>query len=759
MKHLAIMNYLTTILLALAIIASLALLKGCTKKDTPPAPTEEELLEEQLAEDAAYNGSILSGAGNFFVNSGLRASQDAQQVGALSLLGDSVVLLGSTDGAGKVEVVHTAGVFPNDGTPGALAQVSADGNAVSVSAMGGTERLNPVLVVRRMGTSGTEVTLREYAADGSYTALASGYYENGDLQAGQLLMNADPAPSGAGGCALPKGTGGTYGHLADVSYVRCMLQWARADAASFLASYTASGGSYDVEGLQEASDRLLETLGRLDRLDELRTHAQPLGNGYAGLVDTYTVESASAGETTVTGLELSPAAPAYSERDGGELSFQVVVVDTATRGAQTGEPAYAKVRLTSSDGSNIYLDEVRAIDTGATEIRFDPRALEDYGTAESLSFSYGLVSDSTVEEVSIPLMYIVPSKISIKSGNNQEVKMLQEVPELLAVVVTATDGFPVEGIKVVWEVTKGGGHFGGNASPSVEAVTDETGAASAPVKWGLGRKGEQEVKATAYYKGDAIGETVFKASVYQPKRELVYFTGLDDHNGVPLEERNPVRTVKEGQRFEAYHNVAYNFRVKEDGKFVHLGGREILTAFTDGRGPWLQRAGDPSLLEDYEIAYINGQGYQDTLRIDVVVKNTLHDLVVGRTLKQRFLNGDITYYEFHKGGSVAIYHNNNMQTETKTYVLTIDEPVGQRGNLFANAYTLWFCGDYTYHEPNIGVVYIGAERGKGISDYDLSILVQRLYVNENGKLTFMDGGSGGIGCSEADGDYLLEWAD
>jgi len=731
-------------------------LKGC-KKDTPPAPTEEELLTEQLAEDAAYNDGILAGAGNFFVNAGLRPSQQAQQVGTLSLSGDSLVLLGATDNGGKVKVVHTVGLFSTDGTPGAVAQVSADGNAVSVAAMGGTERLNPVLVVRWTGASGTEVSLREYATDGSYTALASGYYENGELQAGVLIMDVNPAPSAERGCPLPEGTGGTYGHLTDVSYVHCILQRASTDAAPFLASYTASGGAYGVAGLQEASDQLLETLGSLGRLGELRTHEQPLGHGYAVLVDAYT-ESASAGKTAI-GLKLSPEAPSYSERDGGVLSFDVAVVDTAAEGMQTRDPVYANVRLTSSDGSRIYLDEVRAIDTGATEIRFDPRELEDYGTAESLAFSYGLVSDSTVAEVSIPLTYIVPKKITIKSGNNQEVKMLQEVPELLAVVVTATDGLPVEGIKVVWEVTKGGGHFGGSASPSVEAVTDESGAASAPVKWGLGRSGEQEVKATAYYKGNVIGETLFNASVYRPKRELVYFTGLDDHNGVPLEKRTPVRTVKEGERFEAYHNVAYNFRVKEDGEFVHLGGREILTAFTDGRGPWLQRAGDPFLLEDYEIAYINGQGYPDTLRIDVVVKNTLYDLVVGRTLKQRFLNGDITYYEFHKGGSVAIYHNNNMQTETKTYVLTIDEPVGQRGNLFAKAYTLWFCGDYTYHEPNVGVVYIGAERGKGISDYDLSMMVQRLYVNENGKLTFMDGGSGGIGCSEAGDEYLLEWAD
>ncbi|MEC3881751.1 hypothetical protein [Parapedobacter sp. 10938] len=728
-------------------------IKGCKKDTPPPAPTEEELQEEQLTANAEYNGSILPGAGNFFVNADLRPSQAVQQVGALSLGGDSLVLLGSTDDSGNVELVHSAGLVRGGSTSGALVQVSA-GGAVSVSAMDETAPVGPVLSLRRVSESGTKISLREYSDDGAYKTLASGYYENGELQAGVLLMDANATRSASSGCPLPEGAGGTYGHLTDLGYIQCMLEYAMGESASFLADYMSASGAHGeaVGDLLEAADRLLATLDGLDRLDELRTYEQSQGSRYAGLVDAYNAASQSAGETA-TVLKLSPEAPSYSERDGGVLSFRVVVVDTEEGDTSTGEPVYAKVRLASADGATVYFEEVRAVDTGATEIRFDPRQMEGYGEVESLTFSYGLVSDGAPATVNIPITYTVPDKITIKSGNNQEVKMLQEVPELLEVTVTATDGLPIEGVQVIWKITKGGGHFGGNASASVEAATGESGIARAPVKWQLGRKGDQEVSATAYDKdGSVIDETTFVAFVYQPKRELVYFTGLDDHNGVPLDERTPVKIIGAGERFEAYHNVAYAFRVKEDGEFVH-GGREILTAFTDGKGPWQQRSGDSFFLEDYAIGYINGQGLLDTLRFDVVVKNTLYDMVVGRILRQRFLNGDITYYQFNKGGSVSIYHNNNMQTETKTYVLTIDEPVGQRGNLFANSHTLWFCEDYTYHEPNIGVVYIGAERGKGISDYDLSMGIQRLYVNENGKLTFNDGLS--RGCV----DYLLEWAD
>lgn len=745
------MKHLPAILLTLTAVSLLIVLKSCKKDTPPPAPTEKELLKEQLTKDAAYNSGILPGAGNFFVNADLRPKQKVQQVATLSLSGDSLVLLGSTNQAGKVDVVHTAALFPMDGTLGGVAQVSTDREAVLIAATSGTQRLNPVLSVRWVGASGTEIALREYGIDGVYKTLAGGYYENGDLQAGVLRMETNSAPATDSGCPLPESTDGDYGQLTDVSYVRCMLQRARVDAGSLLSDYIASNGSYrdGVEDMRAATSKLLEALEGLDRLDELRLHERRLGDRYVGLVASYTAESSEV--ESAVGLKLLPDAPSYIERDGGVLSFKVLAVDSAEGSGLADEPVYAKVRLT--DGQVVYFDEVLAIDTGAADIVFDPRKLESYGKAESLTFSYRLVTESSAEEVSIPLHYVMPEKVTIRSGNNQEVKMLQEVPQLLEVAVVAADGLPVEGVKVMWDVIKGGGHFGGSAWLSIEAITDEQGIARTPVKWALGRKGDQEVRATAYYKGNTVSETIFHASVYQPKRELVYFTGLDDHNGVPLKERTPVRVIEDGQRFEAYHNVGYAFRVKEDGEFVHNGGTEILTAFTDGKGPWMQRAGDSFFLEDYEIPYLNGQGYHDTLRIDVVVKNTLYDLVVGRTLKQRFLNGDITYYKFNEGGSVAIYHNNNMQTATKTYMLTIDEPVGQRGNLFANAYTLWFCEDYTYHEPNIGVVYIGAERGKGISDYDLSVGVQRLYVNEDGKLSFNDR------LSRSCVDYLLEWAD
>ena len=747
------MKHRLTILLILIGLSGLVVIKGC-KKDTPPppAPTEEEQLEEELTSDASYNDDILPGAGNFFVNSDLRSNQPVQHVGSLSLSGDSLALLGATDAGGKVAVVHSAGLIRGSGRSGALAQVQPEEGRVFISALSGSDRANPVLVVRPVSESGMELSLREYKPDHTFTTVAGAYYENGERIAGVLLMEANPSHTAPGGCPLPSAASGGYGNLSDVGYLRCKLQHSLTAAESFLSDYVSEGGVYGdaVGSLQQGATELLATLDKLERLSELRTHEQSLGNKYGALVDAYR-ETAMDGRGSVTGLTLAPEAPAYSERDGKPLLFNVVV---ATDGdGTTDEPVYVNVRLANADGSAVYLDEVRAIDTGATEIRFDPKTMEDYGTAESLVFSYGLVSDGTLEEVTIPLHYVVPDKIAVKSGNNQEVKMLQDLPELLTVSVTATDGLPVEGVKVVWEVTKGGGVFGGAALASVEATTDENGIAQAPYQWTLGRKGPQEVKATAYHQEEAIDETLFTATVYQPKRELVYFTGLDDHQGVPLEERTPVRTVEEGGRFEAYHNVAYAFRVKEDGKFVHLDGREILTAFTDGRGAWVPRAGDSFLLEDYEISYINGQGFMDTIRFDVVVKNTLYDMVVGRTLKQTFLNGNITYYQFNKGGSVTIYNNHNTQTDAKTYVMTIDEPTGQRGNLYADAYTLWFCEEYTYHEPNIGVVYIGAERGKGMSDYDLRAFITRLYVNENGKLSFNDA------VSRSCVDYILGWVE
>src|SRR5690606_11177829 len=120
-----------------------------------------------------YNSDILPGASNFFVNADVRPNQSVQPVGALSLSGDSLALLGATDASGKVAVVHSVGLIRGSGMAGALAQVQPEGGSVFISALNGSERLNPVLSVRTVGASGLELSLREYTQDHRFTTLAS----------------------------------------------------------------------------------------------------------------------------------------------------------------------------------------------------------------------------------------------------------------------------------------------------------------------------------------------------------------------------------------------------------------------------------------------------------------------------------------------------------------------------------------------------------------------------------------------------------
>ncbi|MDF1663297.1 MAG: IPT/TIG domain-containing protein, partial [Planctomycetota bacterium] len=220
----------------------------------------------------------------------------------------------------------------------------------------------------------------------------------------------------------------------------------------------------------------------------------PLTFSVTGTLDPVISSAGGDGQTGLVSTALANPFAVELRDINGDLASGVDVTFTVTAGSGT-----------VAGQSSVVVQTVNGL--ASTVLTLGPNTGLNTVTATATGFLGSPVTFNATAEV--------PAVMSLVSGNNQTGTATLALLAPLTVRLTGTDGLPVAGQAVVFDVTSGGGALSG--SNSFTATTNSNGRASATLTLGP-NPGSQTVTATAAgFNGSPV---TFTASSQVPRRIL-----------------------------------------------------------------------------------------------------------------------------------------------------------------------------------------------------------------------------------------------